>query len=220
MTKSKTLRVQMVAAVTAMLLVSFMVVRTSSAAFTGSSSTSADTLSAGTVSLTTDTAGQALLDLTGLLPGFSQEFCVDVTYDGDTAPGNAVEFFGTGNGADAGWLTDADNSPDGTDLDDQIDISVYAADTNCTTHSTISAAAGILGGLVGDYQIGSTTDLASLATSASPLTSTWSPSGASDTQAFYIKVEFGDLLDSAVQNQAQGDTVTGSFTWQVEGSSS
>ena len=217
MTKARNLKIQAVAAVAAMLLVSFMVVRTSSAAFTDSTSTAGDSITAGTVSLTSDTDGSALLDLSGLLPGFSQEFCVDVTYGGDTAPGSAIQFFGTGSGSTAGWLTDADGVAEGTDLDDQIDISVYAADTDCTTNATLAALTGALGGVVGDYQIGSTTDLASFATSASPIDTGWTPDpGTGDTtQAFYVKVDF-PALAAVTQNQAQGDTVEGIFTWQVE----
>ena len=219
MTKSKTLRIQAVAAVTAMLLVSFMVVRTSSAAFTGSVTTSGESIAAGTVSLTSDDVGTALFSLTGLLPGASNEYCVDVTYDGDTAPGNSVEFFGTGNGSTAGWLTDASGGADGTDLDDQIDVTVYGADTTCGATADISALNTLLSGLSGATLIDGV-DLSTLATSASPVDTGWTPDGANDTYAFYIKVDFPLLSDASVQNQAQGDTVTGSFTWQVEGSTS
>lgn len=226
MTKSKTLRVQVVAAVTAMLLVSFMVVRTSSAAFTGSSSTSGDSIAAGTVSLTADAAGSALIDLSGLLPGYSGEYCVDVIYGGDTTPNNAVEFYGTGANGGA-WLT-ADSTDDGTDLDDQVKVSVYEADTDCTTHGTIDSLTADVTGLLTDLSQNTLVDgvaLSSLQDSSSPYTSAFSPAvGGNTDYAFYIKVEFPNDTDGSLfggnQNHAQGDTVAGSFTWQVEGTDS
>lgn len=62
-----------------------LVWQASYAAFSGSTSNSGNTFSAGTVSLTDNDSGTALFTASGLKPGSSDTKCIKVTYNGDIA---------------------------------------------------------------------------------------------------------------------------------------
>ena len=85
------------------LVVSVLVVQRSSAAL----SVEADTLAvvaAGTLELTDDDAGTALIDVSGLAPGRPIERCIAVTYSGNVVPA-AVSFTAEVDGALGSYLT-------------------------------------------------------------------------------------------------------------------
>lgn len=79
---SRATKMNLTAAVMALLLVSVAVLRLSSAAFTGTTSNPGNNWAAGTVTLTDNDAGAALFSATGLAPGDTGNNCINVTYAG------------------------------------------------------------------------------------------------------------------------------------------
>src|ERR1700754_3989216 len=72
-------------------------------AWTDTSTISANTLTAGVVDITDDTAGTALFTLSGLLPGATLTKCINVTNAG-SADFASVDLSGTGTGVLASVL--------------------------------------------------------------------------------------------------------------------
>ena len=182
-------------------VVSTMVVRSSTAAFTDSTDTSGS-WDAGTVSLT-DVAS-ATFAVTGAVPGDSGSECVDVIYDGSADVGQSVKLYTSA-------LTDSDGSGTGTltaaGLSDnlRVTVSVYVAGESCATASPTSVAPVYATAPIAD--VGDTL--------AAAIDSGWTPNpetGTDTTRAFKIDWE----LPSDTPNDAQGDGVDTTFTWHVQ----
>lgn len=82
---SMALRLQVGAGLTALALVSTMVLQVSSAAFSGTTSNAGNSLAAGTVTLTDTDAGNAMFSITNMKPADSVVRCIRVTYTGSLA---------------------------------------------------------------------------------------------------------------------------------------
>lgn len=210
MTKSKTLRVQMVAAVTAMLLVSFMVVRTSSAAFTDDIDSGAQSIDAATLVFDSATVAGTDLSVTNILPGdFAETVCYDVTYGGSVTPSAlALTASVTGtNGTDEALLG-LSGGDLGTTLDEYLDLTVSMGAAGETCSSLLSG--GVLDGLLTNYSVIFPTAKMNTFTSVDLAAASWTPSG-TDTRAFVFELSLPD-----VGNAAQGDGVDATFTWSAD----
>lgn len=191
---SKTLLSNAALGVVGVALVSTMVVRASSAAFTGSTSNDANTWDAGTVTLTDNDAGAAMFKAANLRPGDTAKKCVEVTYTGSLTPAEAIKIHG---------VIDSGTSPAASaTLSDDLDIvlNIYAATQTCATANPTPSPvySGTLAGLPSGYATGSTT--------------AWTPAGgASEVRAFELTYTLG----TDTSNDAQGDGATANFVWEA-----
>lgn len=180
-------------------IVSTMVVRSSSAAFTGQTGNAGNTWDAGTVTLTDNDAGSAKFSVANLRPTDAGNACIEVTYTGSLTPAASVKLYAA--------VTDSDGA--GTDtgaaaqLSDDLDVtvSIYGATETCATvtptKSTVFTTAA-LGTMPASYATG--------------VNSTWTPTGgANETRAF----EIAYVLGSDTANDAQGDGTAADFTWEA-----
>lgn len=126
-----TIRLQLGAALAALALVGFFVVRTSQAAFTGQTSSTGNTFSAGTVSLDNDRGSSAMFNATDLGPGDSVTDCILVTYTGSLTPSQAVDVSSSSASAMAAHL----------------DVAVEVGDVGATCTAFGTAAATVTGTL-------------------------------------------------------------------------
>jgi hypothetical protein len=88
---------RVLAAALAALLVSFLVIDRSAAAFKATSENAGNTFTPGRVSLDDDDAGAPLFELPALVPGEVVENCITVTYEGSVYPA-IVRLSGEGRG--------------------------------------------------------------------------------------------------------------------------
>lgn len=202
---TKTARIQIAAAFAALLLVTGMVWRVSSAAFTGTTSNTANSWQAGTVTLTDSDNGAALFSASAWAPGDSANGCIDVTYTGSVKPASAVTISAQ-NIADSIGGPDADGngSADGDGLSTDLDLVVEILTAGETCSSLTKTPTGVYSGT-----------LAALATAKS---TGWTPDPSSDggldadlARAFVITATLGSDTD----NDAQGDGSTADFTWSA-----
>lgn len=188
----RTVRVQYLAVAVGVIAASLLVWQTSGAVFTGTTENADNSFAAGTVSLTDDDLGSALFTYSGWVPTDSATHCVEVTYEGTAAPGGAVDFY-------ASHSDDTVDLGDGLGDDLDVTVEIGAQDDTCaafTVASTLYAAAA----------------LDTLASSASPLPTGWTPVVGSDVmRPFRITVTLG----SDTANDAQGEATSATFTWAV-----
>ena len=178
------------AAILALVLVSVLTVRASSAAFSDTTDNSGNTWAAGTVVLTDDDGGAtALYTASNMKPGDGSTECITVTYSGSLDA--AVVVYGAVTA--------------GTGLEAYLDLTVRrgsgGAFGDCTGFtSTEVVYTGTLDGFVTAH-----TDFASGA-------GTWAPTGgAPDDDMTY---EFTVTLQD--NNAAQGLDATATFTWEAQ----
>lgn len=200
---TQSLRLQLVAAAVALALVGAMVARTSTAFFSGTTDTSGSWTS-GTVTLSDDDGSTASTTLTasGLKPGDSGYSCIRVTYGGSLVGTDlaglklyASSFTDTDGGADTGAAAT---------LSDDLDVTVRTLDsagyalTDCATFlgGTEIKASGPLGSMSGDFTNGY---------------GTWTPSAQNEVYVYKISWTLG----SDTANDAQGDQVDATFTWEA-----
>lgn len=224
MTKSKSLRIQMVAAVTAMLLVSLMVVRTSSAAFTDDVTGGTDTFSTSSVYFN-DLGSAVFASGTGLLPGDVIQDCISVAYGGDEYDGLAsVKMYvdslsGTDGTADI--ATQLGLTTDSSTLLDYANLNVVVGDSGVDCATLESEVDGsLIGDTLDSTGLSNGTELYdgtlnSFNTSGGPLDTSWTPASDDTSRVFVFQVE----LPSGTGNQAQGDSASGDFTWSVSAGS-
>lgn len=106
MRRTRILRTAILAAVLAGILLSGVLVwGASSAAFSGVTGNPADSWSAGSVTISDDDGGAALVTVSGLMPGDSGDKCITVTYTGNVAA--AVRLYATGVTGTLGTYLDA-----------------------------------------------------------------------------------------------------------------
>lgn len=184
---------RVMAVVAAFLLVSFLVVTTSRAAFTDTTDNIGNEVSTGTISLTDNDAGTAMFDnVTGLGPNDTIESCIDVTYTGTLTP-SAVQLY----------MSEAPTGELAPYLDLVVQIGAQSGDPfgDCTTFTASNTLyTGTLAGMATthpSYETG---------------VSTWTPSGSGDARTFRFVLTVQD--DPA----AQGTSTTFGFTWEVRSS--
>jgi hypothetical protein len=178
------------AAILALVLVSVLTVRASSAAFSDTTDNSANTWSAGTVTLTDDDGGAtAMYSATNMKPGDGSTECITVTYSGTLDA--SVKVFGAVTA--------------GTGLEDYLDLTVRRGSGglfgDCTGFTSAEVVyTGTLGGFV--------TAHTNFATGAG----SWTPTGggADDDMTYEFSVTLQD------NSAAQGLSATATITWEAQ----
>lgn len=188
-------KLRIVGVAAGLVLVSGIVLQVSSAAFTGSTDNSDNSWDAGTVTLTDNDAGSALFTATNQKPGDTATECIEVTYGGSITPSAAVDLFAA--------VTEA-NDGTGNGLGDDLDVvlQVGAAGSSCAVF-----------GLAGTEIYNGT--LAAFNTSATPLSTGWTPVVGGLTPDTMRPFQFTVTLGSDTPNDAQGDGADADFTWSA-----
>lgn len=196
---TRTARIQIFAAFAALLLVTGMVWRVSSAAFTATTANGANSWATGTVALSDSADGTAMFTVSGIKPGETGTACIDVTYDGTltgTALTNVLLYADTvGTDGDAGTDTLLDHL--------YMEVVRGAAADDCTdaktnlTSSTQVYARDLLGNFGADFSTGHD--------------SAWNPGATGESVPFFFTWDLPDTTGNA----AQGDGATATFTWEV-----
>lgn len=191
---STSMKLQFGAALAALLLVSFMIMRVSSAAFTSTTDT-AGNWSAGSVNLTDDDGSGSLqfTNDTGMVPGNSDQACIKVTYDGDVATAG-VKMYGSTTFTSA------------SDLGDHLTLTIEDVDATlgCATavvNSTLFSAK--------DLSVSGTSFTVSHTGWGDGLATGWSPA-AGETKTYRITVTLQDA------DAAQGLNTAATFTWETQ----
>lgn len=180
----------------ALALVTMLVLRTSSAAFTATTEEPGNAFETGAIALTDDGQVSAMFDVTGMLPGDTETRCVNVTYTGDVAPADlaAVKVFAGGAQVDTDGLA--------AELDLQIrEGSGAAVSPSC---------AGFVAASTSYATAAFSTFLA--ATTYAAGWGTWTPSGSPETRSYEIAV----TLPADAPDTTQGDTLSDvEFVWEL-----
>lgn len=170
------------------IFVSFLVVGSSRAAFSGSTSNPGNDLSSGSVTLTDDDAGTALFTIAGMVPGTASSRCITVTYTGDVSLTSPVALYTTNQTA--------------SDLDPYvffvIETGSGATDRNCS-------------GFVADGTIYSATldGFTTRTDYASGVDSGWIPTATGQSDQYRISVTLQD------DNAAQAKSSVFDITWEA-----
>lgn len=185
-------KLQIGAAVASMLLVSLLVVRVSSAAFSATTQNPANNWASGSIALSDDDGGgvgSAMFDVTGMLPGQTATRCIKLTYTGATNP-TAVKLYGS--------VTDGG-------LADHLEVTVkegtgggYGSCSGFTASGTILNAVKLktFGSTRTDYSTGA---------------GTWDPAATGEAKVY----EFTVTLRSDTPSSAQGSDAKATFTWET-----
>ncbi len=188
------LRVQLGAAGAAFLLVSLLVIRVSSAAFTATTDNPGNSWETGSIALTDDDGGgaaSAMFDVSGMLPGQTEVRCITVSYAGATDPPPVKLYAAVTDGGLAAHLdiqvaevteTGGTGSTCGT----------VSSPTTIVATQTLTA----FGGAHTGYGSGA---------------GAWDPTGTGQSQTYQLTVTLG----SDTPNTAQGSDAQATFTWET-----
>lgn len=200
---TQSLKVQILAAGVALMLVSALVARTSTAFFADTTASSGD-WTAGTVTVTDDDGATAATTLTasGLKPGDSGYSCIEVTYGGTLAGADlagvklyASSIVDTDGGADTGAAAT---------LSDDLDVTVA---TLSSADYGLTDCATFLGG----SEIKASGALSTMGTDYAGGHGSWTPASSGEVLVYKV----GWTLGSDTANDAQGDRVDATFTWEA-----
>jgi hypothetical protein len=184
-----TFRFQLAAAVAGLALVSALVFQTSSAAFSGTTASTGNSFTAGTVSLADDDSGTAMFSLGSLKPGDSSTKCIELNYTGSLA--STIKLYGAIGG--------------GTSLGQYLTVTITSGTpgtfADCSTFTGTQLYTGTLANFASTYANWSN-GLAD---------ANFAPDSSGDTRAYKFVVTLQD------NNSAQGLTATStSFTWEAQ----
>lgn len=176
----------------ALLASSAVVYQASNAAFTDTTDNAANAWAAGTVTLTDDDSGSAVVNLSGLKPGDSQTKCLNVTYGGDLAA--AVKLY-------AGAYSDSGLAQY---LTFSIDEGTSAAGGASLSCSGFALGATLYTGTLAGFAAGG-----SASTDFATGVSSWTPTG-TQTRSYRFSWTLQD------NNAAQGTSASATFTWEAQ----
>ena len=168
-----------------------MVLGTSRAAWTATTTSSGSSLSVGGLVLTDDDGGAALMNVSGLFPGDSASQCIEVTYDSTPDP-VVIKVY-------SGALTDSDS---------------LAQWVNVKIEEGSGGGYGACGGFVASSTIFDS-DLATWGTKTSYASGVglWDPTGGTESATYRFTVTLDLNAPSSVQNAS----VTGiEFKWETQ----
>jgi predicted ribosomally synthesized peptide with SipW-like signal peptide len=187
---------------TALILGCFAVVSGAAtySAFSSQTSSSGNSFAAGTVQLTDNDAGSAMLSLSNAQPSASDTSCILLTYSGSLA--STVRLYGTISGGLASYLTLTVTR--GTDSSPSFDsCSSFTADGT----DYIGAGNGVI--YQGNLSAFPTTYAAGLVDPTSGSPESWTTS---ETHSYRFVVTLQN------DNAAQGSSATAAFTWEARNS--
>lgn len=183
---------RIVAAVAALLLVSLVVTRASTAAFVAQDSNAGNAFEAATIGIDVDDsaplfayAGAGIVDTADMAPGDTVTGCLDVIYSGALT------------GSDLETVTIAATAATGN-LAPALTIAIDVVDDTCAASAFTSA----------DQSWGADAGIASFGTG-------WQPASDGDRRAFHFRVTFASV-DDATDSGLMGETTDGvDVTWTV-----
>lgn len=177
-----------------MILVSFLVLSVSKAAFTDATSNSASVIAAGTVDLVDDDTGSVLFNVPTMIPDQTVVNCIVVTYQGSVANPGAVRLY-------SGGFTDSGD---------------FANYLNLTIEEGTGGSFGDCTGFVSQNTIesgGTLTDFGAAHTNYANGAGVWDPAATPQSKTYRTTFQ----LDTATPNAEQGESVTALvFTWEVQ----
>lgn len=192
------MRIQLVAALAATALMSGLVMRASTAAFSGTTDTSGN-WSAGTVALSDDdgTGQVAFTNDTGMVPADSDQACVTVTYDGDVDA--EVKMYGSTTFTSA------------SDLGQYVDLTleeVTIGTGSCASPASVDTTVytGTLSVNAGAFTVAHT----AWADGAATGWTTTAPATNGASKVYRLTVTLQD------NNNAQGLDTTATFNWEAQ----
>lgn len=171
----------------ALMLVSALVITTSRAAFSDTTSNAGNNWAAGTVTITDDDGDSAMFSVSDMKPGQTETRCIEVTYEGSLVPAD-VSLYGTSGGTGLDAYLDVD-----------IDIGTGATFGDC---GSFGKDADIFNGTLASFS-GTHSDFASGLLS-------WSPVATNEAKSYRFIVTLQD------NNSAQGLDATATFTWEAQ----
>ncbi len=178
----------------ALLVVALMIISASRAPFTASTNNSANSVAAGTVTLTDDDSGSAMFSISDIVPGQSEERCILVSYGGAVANPAPVKLYSSGY-ADTGDFADYLNVTidEGTGAITG-DCSGFVLENTIVSGGNLSAfdAAHV------DYATGA---------------GVWDPASTPETKSYRVTLQLDPLTPDAEQGEAVSNLV---FTWEVQ----
>jgi len=177
-----------------MVLVGFLVLSVSRAAFTDVTNNSANVVGAGTVDLVDDDTGSVLFNISTLIPDQTEVNCIVVTYQGTVSNPGAVKLY-------SGGFTDSGN---------------FATYLNLTIEEGTGGSFGNCTGFVSQNTIESGGTLANFGTTHTNYANgagVWDPAATPQSKTYRITFQ----LDPATPDAQQGESVTALvFTWEVQ----
>ncbi len=180
--------------IVSLLAVSALVVNSSIAAFSSSTSNSGNSFSTGTVDLVDNDVGAVMFSASNLVPGQSVTNCIVVTYQGTVADPAAVKFY-SGGYTDSGTV--------GSYLTLTVEEGTGGTFGNCTGFTNqATIASGLTFAAFDTANVDYATGLG-----------TWNPSSTPVSKTYRITVQ---LAPTAPDTQ-QGKSVTAmTFAWEVQ----
>ena len=182
--------VQLGALALSFIAISVLVVTSSRAAFVAQNDNVSNQVTSATIDLTDNDSGTAMFaNVTGLVPGATEERCIDVTYSGSVNP-TAVLLYASG-------------APTGTlapylDLTVEVGSDATPSFRDCTGFASAGTVySGTVAGFAtahGGYATG---------------VSTWDPTGGPETRTFRFRLSVQDTA------AAEGLTSTFGFSWET-----
>jgi predicted ribosomally synthesized peptide with SipW-like signal peptide len=177
-----------------LVLVGFLVITGSRAAFTDTTDNTGNAFAAGTVELVDDDSAVAMFSVSGMAPGDSVTDCIVVTYQGTIADPDAVKLY-------SGGYTDSGDFGDYLNL--TIEEGSGGAFGNCGTFAVENPIE--TGGTLAAFDTAHT--------NYGNGAGVWDPTGTPQSKTYQFTVE----LDAATPNAEQGESVTAlAFTWEVQ----
>jgi predicted ribosomally synthesized peptide with SipW-like signal peptide len=171
-----------------------LVGQASYASFSAKVSNAGNSFSVGSVTLTDDDAGSALLALTNLKPGSSGSRCIAVTSSG-TVP-SSVKLYATDVTTTKGL---------GTYITLGITQGTGASFGGCTGFTPLSTGASVYSGTLAGFT--------SAATGYTNGAGSWTPSGSAPETRSY---QFSYTVSSSTPDSAQGGTAAFGLTWEAQ----
>ena len=178
--------VRLAAILSAMLLLTLLIVTTSRAAFTDTTENAGNSFATGSVIITDDDAGSAMFAATAMTPGEPVIECITLTYSGSLVPADVRMY-----GVSAGVLA--------TYLDTTVEIGSGGSFGDCTG---FTASSTLYSGTLANFSATHTDWTSGLATFTAPANPT------SQTLRFTVDVQ----NDPAAMTQS----ATATFTWEAQ----
>ena len=189
-TSGRSAMVRLAAALTALLLISAMVIGTSRSAFSDTTTNPGNAWAAGTVVISDDDGGSsAMFNATNMKPGSSNTNCIVTTYSGSLVPATVTLYGVSG----------------GTGLDAFLDVTI--------TMGTGGAFGSCIGFVADAGPAAFTGTLAAFAAAHTNFANGiagWSPAANPESKTYQIAVSLQD------NNAAQGLNGTATFTWEAQ----
>jgi hypothetical protein len=186
--KRAALAIVMCVALATAAAVSMSIMQYSKAAFSSTTSNTANSWTTGSVTISDDDSGTAMFNATGLTGGSSVQHCIKVTYTGSVTAGVSIAIYGTSSGS----------------LGPYLNLTIDQG-----TGGTFASCAGFSSG--GTIYSGTVSNFASTYTNFGNGLAAWNPVSTPDNRVYRFTVTVQN------NNAAQGLTASADYTWEAQG---